>query len=351
MTAEPATLRYRDTEAEDLAAPPLEASPLLGVEGLTVRAETPIPHTLLRGVSLDIGRGRSLGLVGESGSGKSLTCLAMLGLLAPNLRRMSGRVWFDGTDLAGGSDADLMAVRGRRIAMIFQDPTASLNPIRSIGRFLTDLLARHRGLGGGSARAEAVRLLDTVGIPSPRDRLRCYPHELSGGQNQRVMIAGALAVRPDLLIADEPTTALDVTSQAQILDLLAELRRETGMALLIVTHDFGVISEAAERVAVMYAGRIVEEAPVADLFRHPRHPYTAGLLGSIPPSEGRAALRPIAGHVPSLMTLPGGCAFAPRCRHRAAVCEAVDPEPAPDPAAPDTRAVACHLIAGASTMR
>ena len=204
-------------------------------------------------------------------------------------------------------------VRGKRIAMIFQDPVAGLNPVRKVGSFLVSLLKEHRGMNDRAAKEEAVRLLDAVGIPQARARMSAYPHELSGGQCQRVMIAGALSGDPDMIIADEPTTALDVTTQAQIMDLLSELRRERGLGLLIVSHDLGVIAENADRVAVMYAGRIVETGPVSDVFANPDHPYTAGLLDSVPPEEGRATLTPISGNVPSLFDLPSGCAFAPRC--------------------------------------
>ena len=235
----------------------------------------------LRGIDLDVAPGEALGLVGESGCGKSVTWLAALGLL-PGKARVTGSVRLGGMELLGAKAATLEQVRGGRIAMIFQDPASSLNPVHRIGRQITEALSLHQGLSGAPARAEAKRLLDAVGMPDAQRRLDAFPHELSGGQNQRVMIAIALAGRPEVLVADEPTTALDVTIQAQILDLLQGLRREMGMALVLITHDLGVVSETCERVAVMYAGRIVEEAASGQIFAHPAHPYTQGLLGALP---------------------------------------------------------------------
>ena len=299
------------------AAAPGAAQPLLQVRNLTVDVGD---VRLLDDVTFEIGRGDALGLVGESGSGKSLTCFAINRLLPAGVEQVAGHVIFDGDHIGDITSEALAALRGRRIAMIFQDPSACLNPLRTVGGFLRSLLKLHRGLRGASADAEAIRLLDAVGIPSPKERLRLYPHELSGGQNQRVMIAGALAGDPDLLIADEPTTALDVTTQAQVLDLLDTLRRERGMALLIVSHDFGVIAEAAARVAVMYAGQIVEKAEVRHLLEAPRHPYTAGLLRSIPPTDEDQALTPISGQPISPANRPDGCAFAPRCSQTSDLC-------------------------------
>jgi peptide/nickel transport system ATP-binding protein len=268
---------------------------------------------VLHGVDLTIRRGEAVGLVGESGSGKSVTWLAALGLL-PAKAAVAGSATLDGEELVGAPPKTLERVRGGRVAMIFQDPTSALNPVLTVGRQLREALALHRGLAGDAARREARRLFDLVGIPDPDRRLSAYPHELSGGQNQRVMIAMALAGEPDLLIADEPTTALDVTIQAQILDLIGEVRRETGMALVLISHDLGVIAETCDRVAVMYAGRIVEEAPVERLFDEPLHPYTQGLLASLPPLDGpRQRLRSIPGTVPDPRAIPVGCAFAPRC--------------------------------------
>ncbi|MAC78683.1 MAG: ABC transporter ATP-binding protein [Rhodobacteraceae bacterium] len=294
------------------------ASSLLEVSGLTIAPHGADP--LVADLCLRLDRGQTLGIVGESGSGKSLTCLAILDLLPPGLARIGGTVRFDGHEGA------IATARGKRAAMVFQDPFASLNPMRRIGRFLTGLLRLHRGLTGRAAEAEAIRLLEAVGIPGAVRRMRSYPHELSGGQNQRVLIAGALAGNPALLIADEPTTALDVTTQLEILDLLKDLCRDTGMALLIVSHDFGVIARMASEVAVMYAGRIVERAPVARLFAAPAHPYTRALLGSIPPEHGRAPLTPLPGQPPAFgATGQSACALAPRCHLAADVCRTTRP--------------------------
>ncbi len=265
------------------------------------------------GFSLDIAPGEAVGLVGESGSGKSVTWLAALGLL-PGKARVSGSVRLEGTELIGAPRPVLERVRGKRIAMIFQDPSSCLNPVHRIGRQLVEALRLHRSLDGRTAEVEALRLLDQVGIADARRRLQDYPHLLSGGLNQRVMIAMALAGKPDLLIADEPTTALDATIQAQILALLGAIRRDTGMALVLISHDLGVVSENVDRVAVMYAGRLAEEAPSVDLFGAPRHPYTQGLLAALPALTGpRRRLAAIPGTVPEPGKLPAGCRFSPRC--------------------------------------
>ncbi|KAA2212907.1 ABC transporter ATP-binding protein [Teichococcus oryzae] len=279
----------------------------------------------LRGVSLSIGKGESLGLVGESGCGKSVTWLAALGLL-PGKARVTGSVRLAGQEILHAPPATLDRVRGGRVAMIFQDPASSLNPVHRIGRQVTEALQLHRGLSGAAAREEARRLLDQVGMPDARRRLDAYPHELSGGQNQRVMIAIALAGQPELLVADEPTTALDVTIQAQILTLLAEIRRDTGMALVLISHDLGVIAETCERVCVMYAGRIVEETRTERLFAAPSHPYAQGLMAALPPIHGpRRPLAAIPGSVPEPWAMPPGCAFAPRCPRHVAACDAAPP--------------------------
>ncbi|TQF78793.1 ABC transporter ATP-binding protein, partial [Elioraea sp. Yellowstone] len=296
-------------------------APLIAIAGLTVDFDTGRRVVrALHGVDLAVARGEAVGLVGESGSGKSVTWLAALGLLGPRAR-IGGSARLDGVELVGAPVRLLETVRGRRIAMIFQDPSSSLNPVHRIGRQIGEALALHRGLAGPAARAEAVRLLDRVGIPAAARRLDDYPHQLSGGQNQRVMIAMALAGEPDLLVADEPTTALDATIQAQILKLLGDLRRDSDMALVLISHDLGVVAENCDRVAVMYAGRIVEQAEAARLFGSPQHPYTQGLLDALPDLEGpRRRLTPIPGTVPEPARLPPGCAFAPRCPRADAAC-------------------------------
>jgi oligopeptide/dipeptide ABC transporter ATP-binding protein len=283
---------------------------LLSVENLSVDFGA---LRIVEGIDLSIRPGEALGLVGESGCGKTMTALAIMGLLPPHAR-LSGRILFEGEDLAKATPARLGELRGDRVAMIFQEPMTALNPVFTIGDQIRESLTIHRGLTRRAADARAAELLDLVGLPAPKAQLGRYPHQLSGGQRQRVMIAIALACEPRLLIADEPTTALDVTIQAQILELIAALRRELGMALLIVTHDLGVVSEVCERVAVMYAGRIVEEAPAATLFARPQHRYAQALIATAPASNPRGAKLPvIGGQVPSPGARGEGCAFAPRC--------------------------------------
>lgn len=292
--------------------------PLVEISNLHVAFDgVPVLH----GIDLSIGRGEAVGLVGESGCGKSVTWLAALGLL-PKKATISGSVLLEGTELLTASRSTLENVRGGRVAMIFQDPSSSLNPvIRVGGRQIEEAVRLHRGLRGPAARAEALRLMELVGIPDARRRIDNYPHEFSGGQNQRLMIAMALAGNPDILIADEPTTALDATIQAQILDLLAALRAETGMALVFISHDLGAVSQICERVSVMYAGRIVEQARTEALFAAPRHPYAHGLFDSIPSLDGgRNRLIPIEGTVPEPGKLPHGCAFSPRCLSASDLC-------------------------------
>ena len=270
------------------------------------------------GVSLSVERGRTLGLVGESGCGKSVTALSIIGLIPqPPARIVGGEVLFDGRDLTTLPERELEDVRGQRIAMIFQDPMTSLNPTLTIETQLVETIRRHTDVSRREARRRAVELLDEVGIPKPEARIGDYPHRLSGGMRQRVMIAIALSCEPDLLIADEPTTALDVTVQAQVLDLLDELRREHDMAMIVITHDMGVIAEVADEVAVMYAGQIVEQASATELFARPEHPYTEALLGALPQLEDDASragrLTAIPGRPPSLLDPPAGCRFAARC--------------------------------------
>ena len=264
-------------------------------------------------VDLTVARGATLGIVGESGSGKSVTALALMGLL-PDSAEVNGSVRFDSLNMLDMPDEALRDLRGDRLTMIFQEPMTSLNPSLTIGEQVSEILVRHRGLSAGDARARSIELLRRVRIPSPDKRFDEYPHNLSGGMRQRVMIAIALACDPQLLIADEPTTALDVTIQAQILDLMRELKAQSGAAIILISHDLGVIGEICDDVAVMYAGEIVERAPAAVLFDKPEHPYTVGLLGSIPrldhPTEQLATIN---GMVPELDTLPAGCRFAPRC--------------------------------------
>lgn len=300
--------------------------PIIEIAGLRVAFDN-VPA--LYGVDLSLRPGESVGMVGESGCGKSVTWLAALGLL-PQRARISGSVRLAGEELLHAPASRLDNVRGGRIAMIFQDPASALNPVQKVGDQIIEALRLHRGMERHAARAEARRLFDQVGIPDPARRLEAYPHEFSGGQNQRTMIAMALAGRPEILIADEPTTALDVTIQAQILDLLQQIQRETGMALVLISHDLGIIGELCERVFVLYAGRVVEEAPVDRLFAQPSHPYTRGLLQALPSLEAKQRrLAAIPGVVPSATDLPKGCPFAPRCAQRVERCSEWEAELAP----------------------
>src|ERR671919_1604801 len=288
---------------------------VLAVDGLTTRFATPEGEVAaVSDVSFAIEPGESLGVVGESGSGKTQLFLSIMGLLAKN-GGCTGSARFRGRELLGLPARQLNDVRGVRLAMIFQDPMTSLNPYLRISRQMTEVLVEHRGMGEQAARRHSIALLDQVGIPAAASRVDLYPHEFSGGMRQRVMIAIALLCEPALLIADEPTTALDVTVQAQILDLLLQLRRELGMAIVLITHDLGVVAGLCERVLVMYAGRIVEEGRIEPIFADPQHPYTVGLLGSMPRlDEATAAeLRTIPGQPPNLQALPDGCAFRDRC--------------------------------------
>jgi peptide/nickel transport system ATP-binding protein len=283
------------------------------------------------GVSFSLRAGEILGIVGESGCGKSMTSLSIMRLVpCPPGEFVSGEILLEGRDLLKVSEEKMRHVRGKDISMIFQEPMTSLNPVLTIGEQIAETVIQHEGLSQRAALDRAAEMLGVVGIAEPRRRLSEYPHQLSGGMRQRVMIAIALSCNPKVLIADEPTTALDVTIQAQILELLADLRQRLGTAIILITHDLGVIAEAAERVVVMYAGRIVEEAGVEDLFEHPQHPYTRGLMGSVPhlsvrPTTARVRLAEIPGMVPSLDDLPPGCTFEPRCRFATARCSEAYP--------------------------
>ncbi len=313
--ADGAVIEELSPAASQRVGRPRAEHPLLEVKGLRTSFYT--RDGVVRavdGIDFQVDRGEVLGLVGESGCGKSVTSLSILRLVAKPGRIEAGEVLFDGRDLLT-LDADAMRkIRGEQIAMIFQQPTSSLNPVWDVGRQIAEVLEIHRNMKRSAARDRALELLKMVGIPDPERRLKAYPHELSGGMAQRVMIAMALACEPDLLIADEPTTALDVTIQAQILDLMRHLREETGSAIILITHDLGVVAEMCDRVAVMYAGEIVEQADVRTLFRDPKHPYTRGLIGSIPVvGEIRDELAVIPGNVPNLIDLPPYCRFAPRC--------------------------------------
>jgi oligopeptide/dipeptide ABC transporter ATP-binding protein len=301
---------------------------LLSVKNLrTVFATSRGEVAAVDDVSFDLAEREVLGIVGESGSGKSVTALSIMGLLPkPPARIAAGSIGFDGEDLLALSERGLRRIRGPGIGMIFQEPMTSLNPLFSIGNQLVETIRAHERLSPRACRARAVAMLAKVGIAAPERRLDDYPHQLSGGMRQRVMIAMALACSPKLLIADEPTTALDVTIQAQILELLLSLRDELGMAVIIITHNMGVVAEMADRVLVMYAGKIVERAGVDDLFEKPAHPYTRGLLDSIPAiDEVRVRLRTIPGMLPNPAALPPGCRFAPRCAWQIAACAAAPP--------------------------
>jgi oligopeptide/dipeptide ABC transporter ATP-binding protein len=283
------------------------------------------------GVNLEVRRGEILGLVGESGCGKSVTSLSILRLVSEPGKIDSGEIVFDGRNLLELSTHEMTQIRGNRIAMIFQQPTSSLNPVFKVGDQIAEVLNIHQSLGRSAGKARALEMLRMVGIPDPERRLEAYPHELSGGMAQRVMIAMALACVPDLLIADEPTTALDVTIQAQILDLMRDMRAKLDTAIILITHDLGVVAEMADRIAVMYAGQIVEEARVEELFDHPKHPYTQGLIGSIPVlGEDKEEVDVIPGNVPNLINMPPGCRFAPRCRarveHNLSICLEQEPD-------------------------
>ncbi|TQI75155.1 peptide/nickel transport system ATP-binding protein [Bosea sp. AK1] len=300
------------------------ANPMLAIEGLTIEIDG---NRIVDGVSLGVETGRILAIVGESGCGKSLTALSVLGLL-PNAARVSASsIRLGGRELTGLSEAELSQVRGNDAAIIFQEPVASLNPLMRVGEQVEEALLLHRGLSRAAAREEAIAIMARVGIPDPARRARQYPFELSGGMCQRIMIASALICRPSLLIADEPTTALDVTIQAQILDLMRRLRDEVGSAVVLITHDMGVVADLADDVCVMYGGRIVESGPVDAIFAEPSHPYTRLLLGTIPKLDGarKTVLRTIEGMVPPAGAWPEGCRFRTRCPLADEACEQVPP--------------------------
>ncbi|HZI84949.1 MAG TPA: ABC transporter ATP-binding protein [Casimicrobiaceae bacterium] len=319
------------------AGPPESA--LLAVRGLrTSFAVEGRELVAVDGVSFDLRPGRTLAIVGESGCGKSVTALSIMGLVGAS-GRVQGEIVFDGSDLTSLSPAEMRELRGNRLSMIFQEPMTSLNPAFTVGEQIAEVLLRHRAVSREEARARTIDLLRQVHVPSPESRFTDYPHRLSGGMRQRVMIAMALACRPKLLIADEPTTALDVTIQAQILDLMRALREETGTAIIIITHDLGVVAELADEVAVMYAGRIVEQAGVARLFAQPQHPYTVGLLGSMPRLDlDQPRLPAIEGLVPNPLDPVAGCRFHPRCPFAIPRCRAESP---PLAAVVDQHASAC----------
>ncbi|MFL5089968.1 MAG: ABC transporter ATP-binding protein [Xanthobacteraceae bacterium] len=306
----------------------MSGSPLLQIEGLKVTfrgREKRITHAV-DAVDLTLRHGMTLGLVGESGCGKSVTSLAVMGLLPRMQTEIAGRVRFEGIDLLALPDRQMRDLRGARLAMVFQEPMTSLNPSYTIGEQIIEAVVRHRGLSRRDARAHAIEMLRRVKIPAPEQRIDDYPHKLSGGMRQRVMMAIALSCEPQLLIADEPNTALDVTIQAQILDLLRELKATTLSAIILITHDLGVVAETCDEVAVMYAGEIVERAPVEAVFARPGHPYTVGLLGSIPRLDRRTErLATVEGRVPDMTALPAGCRFAPRCPFAGEICVSAPP--------------------------
>ncbi|AUS80867.1 ABC transporter ATP-binding protein [Actinoalloteichus sp. AHMU CJ021] len=318
-------------------APP----PALRVEGLTVDLTTPTGELrAVDGVGFSVHKGRTLALLGESGCGKSMTAQAVVGLLDPVARVTGGTAHVNGTEVLGLSRSQRARLAGPVLSIVFQDALTAMNPVRTVGAQLAEPFRIHRGLSRRAARERAVELMDGVGIPEPRARARSYPHQFSGGMRQRLLIAMAVALEPDVLIADEPTTALDVTVQAQVMELLADLQARQGMALVLITHDLAVVAEHADEVAVMYAGHVVETGPVTEVFTHPRHPYTRGLLDSVPEraAKGRP-LHAVPGSPPELGSIPTGCVFQSRCPLAADVCAAERPRPRPTG---PSRAAACH---------
>ncbi len=340
-----------------MAESPLLA-PLLAIDALVTEFRTEKGTVrAVDGVSFEIPRGKTLGVVGESGCGKSVTALSVMRLVqTPPGRITGGRVIYDGKNLLELSEPDMRRIRGNKISMIFQEPMTSLNPVFTCGDQVAEAIVLHQKLSKKQALAKAVEMFELVGIPSPEERIRAYPHQMSGGMRQRVMIAMALACNPDLLIADEPTTALDVTIQAQILELLSRLQRDLGMSFMLITHDLGVVADTCEEVVVMYAGRIVERAPARELFEAPKHHYTAGLLRSVPSFEEiggergeHPRLKEIPGMVPALHALPVGCKFQDRCPAVGQKCREIEPELAPI-GAPGHLA-RCHYPVGETVAR
>jgi oligopeptide/dipeptide ABC transporter ATP-binding protein len=329
------------TEPHPPATPGASAPPALRVSGLRVDfpQRSGVVHAV-RGVDLEVRRGEVLALLGESGSGKSVTARAVMGLAPPSAKVGADAIEVDGADVLHASPAELRRLRGEKMAMVFQDPLSSLNPVLSVGSQVGELFRIHRGMGRRQARAEAEKLLAAVGIPDPGGRVRNFPHQCSGGMRQRILIALAIALRPGLLIADEPTTALDVTVQAQILDLLRSLQREMDLAILLITHDLGVVCEVADRIAVMYAGRIVEAGSAEQVLSRPAHPYTRALLDSVPQGHEADDLPLIAGSPPPAGQILPGCSFAPRCALAQDRC--LRDAPALETVAPG-RTAACHL--------
>jgi len=319
--------------------------PLLKVDNLRIAlAGDGTTYNAVENVSFEIGRGEAFGLVGESGCGKSISALAVMGLLRRPLSLAGGRIVLDGKEIQDASAAEMRRLRGKRIAMIFQEPMTALNPLSPVGKQIAEMFVLHEGMGWSEAMDRAEDALRQVRVPSPERRIKDYPHQLSGGMRQRVMIAIALACGPDLLVADEPTTALDVTVQAEIIDLMAELCAAKGTAILMISHDLGLVANMCRRVAVMYAGRIVEAQPADAIFATPRHPYTCGLINSLPrlgerARRGRQKLQEIAGTVPAIAGYPAGCRFNPRCSEATDVCLTVSPEATPLPA---DGLVRCH---------
>ena len=325
---------------------PTQAATVLAVRGLTVQFGRGADRvSALRDVTIDLRRGETLALVGESGSGKSLTALAIMGLLPVGAAATDGEIWVGSEDMLRKTREELVKTRGRNVAMVFQEPMTSLNPVLTIGRQLTEGMEFHLGADPARAEARAVELMGLVGLAAPKRLLRQYPHQLSGGMRQRVMIAMALACEPDLIIADEPTTALDVSIQAQIIEVMLDIKARLGTAMLLITHDLGVVAEVADRVAVLYAGHIVEIAEVVELFDRPRHPYTEGLLAAVPrldqlvmQTPGSTRLAELRGGVPAINERPPGCPFTPRCALATARCGEAMP---PMTRLSATRSVAC----------